>query len=471
MAGGILDILSGTFLDPTSEKEKEKGGAQDITNDTYRMNTQGFNNDFINVNGAPQGMPVVYDRQVVKKPVPQQMSNNQGSMNAMDMMGKYPQNLASGAVDTAWNSQKDQRTPPVEEPSFMDKVGSGISDFFGDEERMARMTIALNSMRLNPDPNIAKSMENKLERLQTNKGRNATVIKLREKGRNDLADAVESGALKATDAWTLAFKPPSAFQEKLDFIKDKTPEEVEMYKELGILGGGTTINMGDKDYHKNLNKNVAESQKLWTERGANARSTLNTLAELDRAISNFGETGPDQETKQTLRTIASKLNMTALIDEDRMSDAQYIEAIKNRLVAEQLRMNKGPQTDFDAKFAGTYIPGLGTGTEANQKLLSYGQSIALQQRILSDMSANILTSDAADSRALMQEIIILNNGAAGAIGRKDGSYMTFQEFFSSDANVVIKDEKGQDKEVSLMSLSPPEKLRQWVTLANRLAGY
>ena len=103
------------------------------------------------------------------------MLPTKGSMDAMDMMAMSPQNMASGASDAAWNSQAEQRTP-VEEPSFMDKAG----DFFGDEERMARMTIALNSMRLNPDASLAKSMENKLTRLGKNKEANRSVTWLRE---------------------------------------------------------------------------------------------------------------------------------------------------------------------------------------------------------------------------------------------------------------------------------------------------
>ena len=107
--------------------------------------------------------------------------NRDDGLGAMDMMGQAGHNLATSAVDTAWNSQQDQRTPPTptEEPGFFDKIGSGMSDFFGDEERMARMTIALNSMRLNPDPNIAKSMENKLESIRKRKGANRSVDWLR----------------------------------------------------------------------------------------------------------------------------------------------------------------------------------------------------------------------------------------------------------------------------------------------------
>jgi hypothetical protein len=58
--------------------------------------------------------------------------------------------------------------------------GAGFSGMFDDPERMARMTIALNSMRLNPDANIAKSMENKLEAIRKRKGANRSVDWLRE---------------------------------------------------------------------------------------------------------------------------------------------------------------------------------------------------------------------------------------------------------------------------------------------------
>jgi hypothetical protein len=102
-----------------------------------------------------------------------QNMSTKGSFDAMDMMGM---NTTQGpATET-----QSQINPPVEEPGFFDKIGSGMSDFFGDEERMARMTIALNSMRLNPDPNIAKSMENKLESINKRKGLTSGVKWLRQ---------------------------------------------------------------------------------------------------------------------------------------------------------------------------------------------------------------------------------------------------------------------------------------------------
>ena len=288
---GILDFLNGTFLDPRSEEEKENArigksysqgeGAQFYPPENYLDPYQTFSN--VNTSPVMATQPVV-DKQVVQQPVPQQMSNNtQGSMNAMDMMGMFPQNMATSAVDQAWESQRPQE--PVEEPSFMEKAGSGISDWFSNKENIANLAIGLNSMRLNPDPNLAALMGKNLESMRKSKGRNATVTKLREKGRNDLADAVESGAMKATDAWTLAFKAPSAFQEKLDFIKGMTPEEVKKYTDLGILGGGTTINMGEKTNMEFTQAAIKDAQAQITG-GYSADNSLRDIAILRKLGSN-----------------------------------------------------------------------------------------------------------------------------------------------------------------------------------------
>mgnify|MGYP001568570999 CR=1 FL=1 len=165
--------LSG-FNEETPEAQPITTPIQQLSDTPYQGNVQ------------PTQAPVmatqpVSDRQVVdlgrppivNNDIPTTIENTQGSMDAMDMMGMFPQNMASSATDQAWESQRPQE--PVEEPSFMDKA----SDFF-NEERMARMTIALNSMRLNPDPNIAKSMENKLESLSKRKGANRSVQWLRD---------------------------------------------------------------------------------------------------------------------------------------------------------------------------------------------------------------------------------------------------------------------------------------------------
>jgi hypothetical protein len=165
-------------------------------------------------------------------------------------------------------------------PNANPSQGSGFTGLFDDPERMARMTIALNSMRLNPDPNIAKSMENKLESLRKGKGKNATVIELRKMGRNDLADAVETGSMKATTAWTLAYrekKSPTAREQNVA-LWEEDPDKFAKMKEAGVIGGsGTTVNVGDKEDILFTKSGIAQATKLITA-GYSANDTLSDLA-------------------------------------------------------------------------------------------------------------------------------------------------------------------------------------------------
>lgn len=257
---GILDFLNGTFLDPRSEEEKENArigqsysqgeGAQFYPPENYLDSYQTFSN--VDTTPVMATQPVM-DKQVVQQPVPQQMSalnNNQGSV-----------------VDV--NIPQDKTPPPVEEPSFMDKA----SDFF-NEERMARMTIALNSMRLNPDPNIAKSMELKLDRLQKEKTNNKTLEYLKGKY-PELAKLVESGVplkdaiamMKDTDKdfselrkqflglpTTKSFaSQATAYGRVMDSASDPSPagDMALVFNYMKILDPGSTVREGEFATAKN----------------------------------------------------------------------------------------------------------------------------------------------------------------------------------------------------------------------------
>ena len=105
------------------------------------------------------------------------------------------------------------------------EIGSGIQNFLDDDEKRARLAIALNSMRLNPDPNLARAMQSQIERSQelraAAQSANRTAQFLRDQGRNDLADAV----LANPDSWKSALTEfySSTSQEKFE---DLTPDEI-----------------------------------------------------------------------------------------------------------------------------------------------------------------------------------------------------------------------------------------------------
>jgi hypothetical protein len=308
---GLFDFLDGTFLDFRSEEEKRANDYKlPVVNQSQSLIQRyqgGGNPNWKSINATPiatnMSFPIEnaqpFDDQIVTDvnlaPLDSDVQNmsTKGSFDAMDMMGM---NTTQGpATET-----QSQINPPTEEPGFFDKIGSGMSDFFGDEERMARMTIALNSMRLNPDPNIAKSMENKLESLRKGKGKNATVIQLRTMGRNDLADAVESGSMKATTAWTIAFREkgkPTARDQNIA-LYESDPNKFRELKEEGVIGGsGTTVNVGGQEMTpgwKKIDQTFADDYMKWT--GGGGADTAGNIAKLEDVLGKLesGEklTGP-----------------------------------------------------------------------------------------------------------------------------------------------------------------------------------
>ena len=68
--------------------------------------------------------------------------------------------------------------------------------------------LALNSMTLRPDPNLAQQIGQRRQERTAAKQRNATAAWLRSQGREDLASALESGAITGSDAARVAMTPP-----------------------------------------------------------------------------------------------------------------------------------------------------------------------------------------------------------------------------------------------------------------------
>lgn len=107
-------------------------------------------------------------------------------------------------------------------------IVSGVSNqmFKGmSPEQVARLGIGFNSMRLDPDPNIAKSFQNTIDTATQKTNRNATVVALRKMGKNNLANLVESNALDVGTAMQLAFKEGKGDSNAtVAFLKSKEAE-------------------------------------------------------------------------------------------------------------------------------------------------------------------------------------------------------------------------------------------------------
>lgn len=105
-----------------------------------------------------------------------------------------------------------------------------------------RLALAFNTMRLAPDANLASAIQQRQAARETAATRNRTVEFLRQRGRGDLAAAVESGAIDARTAAAQLFVAPerTAMQQNYEFLigRGMTPEQA-----LNAVRGGTTINM------------------------------------------------------------------------------------------------------------------------------------------------------------------------------------------------------------------------------------
>jgi hypothetical protein len=167
-------------------------------------------------------------------------------------------------------------------------------------------------------------------------------------------------------------------------------------------GGDTYLNMGSNELAKAIYKDIQTQRATYREDALKANSRLSAFNRIGSILKST-PTGGFEQTKQQVRDVLTKMGLSRMIDTNAYADAQSLEAATNLLVAEELRANKGPQTDFDARFAGTYVPRLGATTAANQEIVKYGKSSAMAQALIGK-AANQLRSSDPDVEAKAVEI-------------------------------------------------------------------
>lgn len=331
-------------------------------------------------------------------------------------------------------------------------IGSGIQNFLDDDEKRARLAIALNSMRLNPDPSLARAMQSQLEtaqatRLLKSQG-NVTAETIRKMGGRNAeayASAVEKNPSLAKDYFA-AFLTERGTATTMQMTGEQLNAEsgVTQYDPTAVYnvktnpsdpsdrsitkvgGSAPTFNFGAGEATV---KAVEGQLGGYVERGTAARRQNSQLTFFNQALSGV-QTGAFEDTKATVRSLAARLGVP--VDESQLASAETIRALTAQLVAEELRQNKGPQTDFDARYAASYMPGLGMTNESNQRILDYMQSRNLLDSVVGSLAAQRTyefdQQVAENDVALARE---LNTAATrlGSVIEKDGKYITFSEFY------------------------------------------
>ncbi len=301
------------------------------------------------------------------------------------------------------------------------------------------MAIAFNSLRHKPDANLAQSMENRLKTLQGRKQSNKTAEYL-SKSNPKIAEMLKQGIIDPKTAVSMLGKEkPSSLAERMAlWLKD--PDMFARMKEAGVISGnGVNIDMGtgDKAWYDTINKAVVSKIGDYEEGANTASASMNSFSQLSQALKNFGATGTFEEQKQSYRELADKFGLGSFIDYDKMAAGQTVVAFTNMTVANELRKNKGPQTDFDAIFAKSYVPSLGNKPEANLAITNYGTSIATQKQLLGDIARNASLERPEEARKIIKNLQDIEAHLPGAIQSPNGKWLTFIEYYNDPARKEI----------------------------------
>lgn len=185
---------------------------------------------------------------------------NQGLLNyqkLMQQMNVSPegQEMAAqgGDMINTLNHQQTAQMPP--QPSLMQRMGQGVKDFTNDKEKMAVLANGLNSLRLNPDPNMGQMLKSvKDEQMQRMKQEeaNKTLKYFHDNGRPDLVEAVQNGypikdAISEFRKFQQGGQTPAAVQTFNNFTNGMNVEDVERAKRinLGLEPRAVTNNIVD----------------------------------------------------------------------------------------------------------------------------------------------------------------------------------------------------------------------------------
>ena len=130
-------------------------------------------------------------------------------------------------------------TPAAKKGMWDSFLGGALAD----PDKRARIAMALEGMTLNPNQALIDNLKSGVERRAGTASRNKTVEWLRSQGREDLANAVESGSVDGKTAAGIALTPKGSNIEYKEF----NGKLYSIDKTTGKLSEVTGTGMGEKE--------------------------------------------------------------------------------------------------------------------------------------------------------------------------------------------------------------------------------
>ena len=377
----------------------------------------------LTMQGQSQAIPaqIVSQAQRPNEPLmqPRSVMTLQGAPNVIASTSTRPEMLKP-AIAAQMEEIEKSNPEAAQDPSFQDRV----KRFFGSRDNMYRLAMAFNSMRFKPDQGLATFLSGEIkdareqERLKQGSQRAANALRMKNP---ELAQMVEQGAIDAKTALQLAYKSPSQLNQMIDLMKT----DPEMFKKLAGAGAfGGDVDAGQGKLFDQMATNVINRRDALVQGGADANALAQQLTRFQMQAEGL-ETGPLENRMQALREFGASIGIP--VDENALASGQSLKAASLNLVANELRKNKGPQTDFDAEFTASFVPSLGNTNAANDEIINYMQSANRIMTIYGGMAADMpYDTREADSFITKLQRDQMNTPA---VTKFNGEWITFNEYY------------------------------------------
>lgn len=313
------------------------------------------------------------------------------------------------------------------------------SDPYKWQNFFAAAAIAFDNLRMPSmrNPALVKTMQDRINFNRALTRNNRTAASIEASGHKDakaLADAVRQGTITAKDAFTIISKNPTQIQTAMQLIQDGNFGMLEQLSKAGVFQSQGVLqeDKAARDFAYNTLKEMQKERITDAKSIRGKRVALGQLMTLSRNIdaTKIGTAQFNNQLLQLGRTLESVGLPSGLTDEIKTLD--QFNAVVNQLVLEELRSNKGPQTDFDAIFAGTTLPNAGNSLEANMRILNYldaqNEWSLTVNKYLNEVFAGA-TSDPQMAAAMAPKVELwFAENVPGGIDMGNGTVVFFGEF-------------------------------------------
>jgi len=296
-----------------------------------------------------------------------------------------------------------------------EKSMKGFGDYLMSEKGMLTAAMGFNNMTYN-NPNsqgLNTYITNRLNTIQSMEGNINT------------AEALEKYKAKLTDP-----KDVAKMDIYIDQLKNNKINSSDALKGV-FSSGGINVNVGDekKGLYEAVNKSLVKKTDEYTTSGRQARELLDNYTRMSALLGQYGDTNLTEGNIQELRNLFGGIPLfNQIVDQAKLQTGREFQAVANNLVLSELRKNKGPQTDFDAIFAGTTLPNLGNSPKANEQLINYGKSVNTRNVLISELVRKADYTQPEKATKIMKLVETIEQQAPGVMIKPDGSTVHYNQW-------------------------------------------